>query len=69
MQALANMLHYDDAIVVVNGAQAIEKVPSPTDSPKGESEPFMANGRGGRWRSRRSRSWGSATSVISPQSF
>ena len=28
----------------------------------------MANGRGGRWRSRQSRSWGSATSVISPLS-
>ncbi len=68
MRTLPHMLRYDDAIVVVNDAQAIEKVESPTDSRKGESQPFMANGRGGRWRSRQSRSWGSARSVISPLS-
>ena len=30
------------------GAQAIEKVESPTDSRRGESQPFLANGGGGR---------------------
>src|SRR5271157_6409750 len=30
------------------GAQAIEKVESPTDSRRGESQPFSANGGGGR---------------------
>ena len=35
MQALPHLLRYDDAIVVVNGAQAIEKVESPTDFAEG----------------------------------
>ena len=39
MQALPHMLRYDDAIVVVNGNQAIEKVESPTDSRRANRSP------------------------------